>query len=106
MNEELLSPNAVNEEVPLQPIEDTEPEEHPLLTQIASLRAELSELREELNKRQKAEEINRRNAERSAGRAGTSTAPEYYSPDEVRAMSAHEVRENYQKIRAPMKRWR
>jgi len=97
--EELLSP--AEEDV-------TEPEtlpEDPLLSEIASLRTELSELREELSKRQKADEINRRNAARSAGRAGTNAAPEYYSPDEVRAMSPAQVRENYQRIRASMQKW-
>ncbi|MBR2353091.1 MAG: hypothetical protein IKA76_01130 [Clostridia bacterium] len=53
-----------------------------------------------------AEEINRRNAEQSAGRAGLHTSSEYYSPDEVRAMSPSEVRENYKKIRESMKKWR
>ena len=103
MNEEMLATEAIEEE-PL-PNEPDPPVEAPLLSEIASLRSELSELREELKLRAKADEINRRNAALSAGRAGTSTAPEYYSPEEVRAMSAHEVRENYQKIRASMKRW-
>ena len=53
-----------------------------------------------------AEEINRLNAERSAGRAGLHTPNEYYSPDEVRAMSPSEVRENFKRIRESMKRWR
>ena len=77
----------------------------PLISELASLRAELSALREELNLRKKADEINRRNASRSAGRAGNNPAPEYYSPDEVRAMSPKEVRENYKKIRASMQKW-
>ncbi len=53
-----------------------------------------------------AEEINRRNAEQSAGRAGLYTAGEYFSPDEVRSMSPSEVRANYKKIRESMKKWR
>ncbi len=53
-----------------------------------------------------AEEINRLNAERSAGRAGLHTANEYFSPDEVRSMSPSEVRENFKKIRESMKKWR
>ena len=103
MNEEILTTEPIEEE-PLSNEPDA-PADDPLLSEIASLRSELSELREELKLRAKAEEVNRRNASRSAGRAGTNAAPEYYSPEEVRAMSAHEVRENYQKIRASMKRW-
>ena len=81
------------------------PAEDPLLRELSSLRAELTSLREELEKRQKADEINRRNASLSAGRVGNGTAPEYYSPEEVRAMSQSEIRENYQRIRASMKKW-
>ena len=103
IKDEMLPVEAIEEE-PI-PNESDAPVEAPLLAEIASLRSELSELREELKLRVKADEINRRNAARSAGRAGTNASPEYYSPEEVRAMSAHEVRENYQKIRASMKRW-
>lgn len=53
-----------------------------------------------------AEEVNRLNAERSAGRAGLYTPSEYFSPDEVRTMSPAEVRQNFKKIRESMKRWR
>ncbi len=53
-----------------------------------------------------AEEINRRNAAHSAGNAGVHTPNEYFSPDEVRAMSPSEVREHYKKIRESMKKWR
>ena len=53
-----------------------------------------------------AEEINRQNSQRSAGRAGLYTKGEYFSPDEVRSMSASEVRANYKKIRESMKKWR
>ncbi len=55
--------------------------------------------------RHRADEVNRRNARLSAGRAGTDTAAEYFSPDEVRAMSPSQVREHYAKIRASMKKW-
>lgn len=103
IKEEMFPMEAIEEE-PI-PNESDTSAEAPLLAEIASLRSELSELREELKLRVKADEINRRNAARSAGRAGTNASPEYYSPEEVRAMSAHEVRENYQKIRASMKRW-
>ena len=105
MNEETISTEELNVEETIPSSEEETLPTDPLLEEIASLRSELSELREELTKRQRADEINRRNAERSAGRAGTNAAPEYFSPDEVRAMSQHEVRENYQKIRASMKRW-
>lgn len=53
----------------------------------------------------RADEINRRNAEHSAGRLGQNTAREFYTPDEVRAMSPSEVRENYKTIRESMKKW-
>lgn len=53
-----------------------------------------------------AQEINRQNAERSAGSAGVHTPNEYFSPEEVRAMSPSEVRENFKKIRESMKKWR
>lgn len=52
-----------------------------------------------------AEAINRANAKKSAGRAGTDTAGEYFSPDEVRAMSQKQVRANYTRIRESMKHW-
>lgn len=105
MSEELL-PIEPPQDPPVEsPTENHTPEEMPWASELASLRSELSALREELAARQKADEINRRNASCSAGRAGTNTAPEYFSPEEVRAMSAHEVRENYQRIRASMKRW-
>lgn len=109
MNETNDKAEVLDEEVIPEASEAAEPEdpiEDPLLRELSSLRAELSSLREELEKRQKAEEINRRNASRSAGRAGNSTAPEYFSPEEVRAMSQSEIRENYQRIRASMKKWR
>ena len=54
----------------------------------------------------RAEEVNRQNAERSAGRAGLHTGNEYYSPDEVRSMSSAEIRANLGKIRESMKKWR
>ncbi len=52
-----------------------------------------------------AEEINRRNASLSAGKAGKDTAGEYFSPEEVRAMSQKQVHQNYQKIMESMKSW-
>jgi hypothetical protein len=101
MNEELI----VDEIVEEPPEAEELPSPDPILTELASLREELTSLRKELDLRVQAEAVNRRNAERSAGHTGRGTAPEYYTPDEVRAMSAGEVRENYEKIRASMKQW-
>ena len=53
----------------------------------------------------RADEINRSNAQRSAGRLGQNTAREFFTPDEVRAMSPSEVRDNYKTIRESMKKW-
>ena len=104
MNDELLidTPD-VSEDV--RPEETEEPSPNPLLSELSALRAEVSELRREIDLRRRADEVNRRNASLSAGRVGSNVAPEYYTPDEVRAMSPSEVRENYAKIRASMKKW-
>ena len=48
---------------------------------------------------------NSQNASRSSG-ALNPTESDYYSPDEVRAMSQKEVRANYQKIIQSMQKWR
>lgn len=61
--------------------------------------------RERTMARVRAGEINRQNAFRSSGRAGVDAAEEFFSPDEVRAMTPRQVRENYQKIRLSMKKW-
>ncbi len=53
---------------------------------------------------QKAEEANRNNSRRSSG-AIEATAQEYYSPGEVRSMSASEVRKNYTNIMRSMQKW-
>lgn len=53
----------------------------------------------------RAEQINMQNAARSAGIAGKDTGSEYFSPDEVRAMSQKQVHDNYKKIVESMKRW-
>lgn len=55
--------------------------------------------------RERIEAINRKNAARSSGSVGKNTSKEYFSPDEVRAMSQAEVRENYNKIIESMKKW-
>ncbi len=55
--------------------------------------------------RERIAAINRKNAARSSGSVGKNTVKEYFSPDEVRAMSQSEVRENYHKIIESMKKW-
>ena len=52
-----------------------------------------------------ADQVNQTNATRSAGRAGTDTASEYFTPEEVRAMSQRQVHENYTRILESMKSW-
>lgn len=54
---------------------------------------------------EKAALSNKENRERSAG-AMKNAQNEYFSPDEVRAMSSGEVRKNYQKIMRSMQSWR
>ncbi len=54
----------------------------------------------------RAKQINEENAVRAAGKAGKGTVGEYFSPEEVRAMSQKQVRENYARIRESMKNWR
>ena len=49
--------------------------------------------------------VNRRNAERASGRAGTGTTEEFFTPEEVRRMSAREVRTHFKTIRESMKQW-
>ena len=51
----------------------------------------------------KAREINSRNSALSTGQMGASGNSQYFSPDEVRAMSRSEVRANYSKILESMK---
>ena len=52
-----------------------------------------------------AENVNMRNAARSAGGVGLSAPQDYFSPEEVRAMSGAEVRKNYESIRRSMNYW-
>ena len=61
--------------------------------------------RKEQLREHNARTVNDRNAALSAGHAGSGTASEYFTPDEVRAMSQGEVRANYQKIIESMKKW-
>lgn len=53
----------------------------------------------------RAEQLLQRNRERSTGAVGQ-PEPEYFSPDEVRAMSRAEVRNHYQKIMLSMQKWK
>lgn len=50
-------------------------------------------------------EQNEKNAYFSAGRVGKNTANEYFTPDDVKKMSGSEVKANYSKIIASMKKW-
>lgn len=55
--------------------------------------------------REHAAKINMQNAKMTPGAAGKNTPAEYFSPEEVRAMSQSEVRNNYHKILESMKKW-
>ena len=57
------------------------------------------------SQRDLAEKVNKRNAERSSGAVGRDGSKEYYSPADVRKMSASEVRKNYNTIIESMKKW-
>lgn len=50
-------------------------------------------------------ELNRINAERSSGAISSTADGGYYSPDEVRKMTAYEVKKNYNLIIESMKKW-
>ena len=50
-------------------------------------------------------EVNRINAERSAGAISSGADGGYYSPEEVRKMTANEVKKNYNLIIESMKKW-
>lgn len=52
-----------------------------------------------------AQEINRRNAERSSGAISSAADGGYYSPEEVKKMTAYEVKKNYNLIIESMKKW-
>ena len=53
----------------------------------------------------KAHNINQKNKELSTGSLDSSGSEEFFSPAEVRAMSAAEVRANYAKIIVSMSKW-
>lgn len=53
----------------------------------------------------RAAAVNLENAKRSAGIAGQDAPAEYFTPDEVRAMSPSQVRQHYTKILESMQSW-
>ena len=53
----------------------------------------------------KARAVNTANRTLSSGSIDSHVAEEFYTPDEVRAMSASEVRANYSKIISSMAKW-
>ena len=55
--------------------------------------------------REKAIDVNSKNHERSSGALSASKTEEFFTPAEVRAMSAAEVRANYAKIITSMSKW-
>ena len=55
--------------------------------------------------RAKAMDVNSKNHLQSCGAVGTSGNGEFFSPAEVRAMSAAEVKANYSKIITSMSKW-
>lgn len=61
--------------------------------------------RKKISEAKRIAAINAKNASRSPGAAGTDTASEYFTPDEVRRMSRAEVHANYPKIKESMKKW-
>ena len=52
-----------------------------------------------------ASRINERNGEKATGSIGRCGTENFYTPDEVRAMSRSEVKRNYSKIIESMKKW-
>ena len=57
------------------------------------------------NQRELAERVNKKNASLSAGAIKGVSESGYYSPEEVRGMSAKEVKKNYNRIIESMKKW-
>ena len=49
--------------------------------------------------------VNKKNASMSAGAINNATSSDFFSPAEVRAMSAKEVKKNYNRIIESMKKW-
>ena len=61
--------------------------------------------KKEAQRAEMAERVNKKNASMSAGAIKNATNPEFFSPSEVRAMSAKEVKKNYNRIIESMKKW-
>ncbi len=55
--------------------------------------------------RARAMDVNLKNSEKSSGALNTAKTEEFFTPAEVRAMSAPEVRANYAKIITSMSKW-
>ena len=55
--------------------------------------------------KEKAEDVNSKNKELSSGSLSSTKNEEYFTPDEVRAMSAAQVKANYSKIINSMSVW-
>jgi outer membrane protease len=53
----------------------------------------------------KAQSVNAANRQLSSGSIDAPATEEFYTPDEVRAMSPLQVRENYSKIISSMSKW-
>ncbi len=52
-----------------------------------------------------ANQVNKKNSSSSTGPIGKESASDFFSPEDVRAMSRDEVRKNYTKILESMKKW-
>ena len=79
-----------------------------LQNEMQGLRDEILQLQralEEQQLKQRQTEVNLRNALRSTGAITNAADSGYYSPDEVRKMSASEVRQKYGLIKESMKKW-
>lgn len=61
--------------------------------------------KKESQRREMIERINQKNSSMSAGAIKNATNPEFFSHSEVKAMSAKEVKKNYNRIIESMKKW-
>ena len=76
--------------------------------QIEAMRAEIGQLRAELATMQehaRVASVNDKNGRQSAGKLEQKGDEDYFSPDEVRAMSREAVRTHYDGIVRSMKHW-
>ena len=91
-----------------QPAESEATEMTAMRTELEALREELSELRKvvaEQEEQARRRRINEENAKRSTGAIENVSDSGYYSPEEVKKMSAAEVRKHYGMIIESMKKW-